>query len=366
MKTEIKDISHGKDRDEWTYDHDCTLKVKRTDDNGNSSETEEYGYMIQGKDCIYLNADKIYPAQRIPLLTEAQDIVGAINEVFCLGSDDWTPPDWWLKVPEPEPYEMYFLVLVLNPSETMGFTLSNPENVNMGGGNITIDWGDGTVYDSAGSYWGIRDLNHSYSAAGQYLVKVTTTDESRFFQEFRYGRFLIAKIGSEIILNRRGLDPSFSPGQQVPFTNKNYLFWAVINCKIGGLPWQNAFSGCTNLRKVNMAVPPKTIGHSSFMDCKCLTKFDFSAAVSLDEMACQNAGFLKIDAPHCTSIGNAAFGGCCDLRSVNAPVCASAGNQAFMRCYDLREAVFADECTFGTNCFENCVSLYPRPDEAAN
>lgn len=149
MKTEIKDISHGKDRDEWTYDHDCTLKVKRTDDNGNSSETEEYGYMIQGKDCIYLNAPKIYPSKDTPLLTDAPDIVGAINELFqdgAGGGDDWSPPE----MPEPEDYEIYLLVDVISVSNADAAKLrinvaSGDGNAYTGYGPIAVDWGDGTT-----------------------------------------------------------------------------------------------------------------------------------------------------------------------------------------------------------------------------
>lgn len=98
MKTEFKDISHGEDDKGKTFDHHCVLEVKTTDDDGNVTETKEQGYMIQGKDCIYLNAPKIYPpqdtdlmnGQYVPLMTDAQDIVGAINELFlsCSGGGD--------------------------------------------------------------------------------------------------------------------------------------------------------------------------------------------------------------------------------------------------------------------------------------
>lgn len=95
MKIEFKDISHGENEKGRTFDHHCVLEVKTEDDGGNAVETKEQGYMIQGKDCIFLNAAKIYPpqdpdllpdGQYTPLLTEHQDIVGAINELFQCGS----------------------------------------------------------------------------------------------------------------------------------------------------------------------------------------------------------------------------------------------------------------------------------------
>ncbi|MDE5558929.1 MAG: hypothetical protein K2J32_14785, partial [Ruminococcus sp.] len=42
----------------------------------------------------------------VPLETEADTVVEAINELVGKlqdgeGGDDWYPPDWWLPVPEP-------------------------------------------------------------------------------------------------------------------------------------------------------------------------------------------------------------------------------------------------------------------------
>lgn len=98
MEIEIKDISHGKKDEGKTFDHHCVLEVKTTDDDGSVTETKEQGYMIQGKDVIFLNAPKIYPpqdtelmdGQYVPLMTDAQDFVGAINELFqlCAGGGD--------------------------------------------------------------------------------------------------------------------------------------------------------------------------------------------------------------------------------------------------------------------------------------
>ena len=99
MKTEFKDISHGEKDKGKTFDHHCVLEVKTTDDDGSITEAKEQGYMIQGKDAIFLNAAKIYPpqdpdllpeGQYIPLMTDAQDFVGAINELFqlCAGGGD--------------------------------------------------------------------------------------------------------------------------------------------------------------------------------------------------------------------------------------------------------------------------------------
>jgi len=39
------------------------------------------GYLIKGKDAIMLDAPELLPSPDTPLLTEAQDLVGAINEL---------------------------------------------------------------------------------------------------------------------------------------------------------------------------------------------------------------------------------------------------------------------------------------------
>lgn len=219
MKTEFKDISHGEDDKGKTFDHHCVLEVKTTDDDGNVTETKEQGYMIQGKDCIYLNAPKIYPpqdtdlmnGQYVPLMTDAQDIVGAINEVFCLGSgDDWQPPE----MPEPEAYEIYLLVEVVDLiSPKLEIRISRPEDAVAGYGPMTVDWGDGTADEwttdsipipDYPDYYKWSTLSHNYAAVGRYLIKISATEHSCFLQKITptgnmpYSKVLCAKLGSEI------------------------------------------------------------------------------------------------------------------------------------------------------------------------
>lgn len=86
MKTEFVDLFHTENDKNISFEHNCVLGIKTTDDDGNITKKKEQGYMIQGRDCIYLNAPKIYPSNDTPLLTDAPDIVGAINELFQCGS----------------------------------------------------------------------------------------------------------------------------------------------------------------------------------------------------------------------------------------------------------------------------------------
>ena len=92
---EIEDKNYSELDKEKSFTEFCELIVKTTDEDGNTTEEEKEGIQIKGKDVIFLNAAKIYPpqdpdllpdGQYTPLLTEAQDIVGAINELFQCGS----------------------------------------------------------------------------------------------------------------------------------------------------------------------------------------------------------------------------------------------------------------------------------------
>ena len=79
MKIEIKDISHGEDKEGKTFAHHCVLAVKTTDDDGSFTETKEQGCVIQGKDVISLNAPEIYFPENAPLNTENREFLYEVD-----------------------------------------------------------------------------------------------------------------------------------------------------------------------------------------------------------------------------------------------------------------------------------------------
>lgn len=278
---------------------------------------------------------------------------GLIASALCSGgkqdssggsdNENWQPPDWWIPVPEPQAYEMYFLIQVYEMWQaSIGFVLSRPEDTNTGNGSIAIDWGDGSGFSSDGGWNTWNNLAHKYNDTGQYLIKITASEGSCFLQTFN-APVLIAKLGAEIVLNNDSITGGGIDYLQRAFYGKQYLHWAVINCK-SGLPRDKAFQECYALKRVDMAVPPAVIGDDTFVQCRSLEKFDFSHVVTIKTNIANQAGFKKINAPLCTSVGDSAF----------------------VNCYNLQEVTFAEDCVFGNNCFSECYSLYPRPDGSVN
>lgn len=360
MKIEVRPKDYSENDKNQSFTECCTVIVKTTDDNGNTSETEENGCIIQGEEMIYLNAPKIYPSKDTPLLTEAPDIVGAINEVFLLGSgdDDWQPPADWLPVPEPEPYEMYFLVEVTNLlAAEIEIDLCDPENNYQGFGPLKVDWGDGTAenYEGypTGQMWGW--LSHKYTEQGQFLIKINTSEQSSCLNNLRKNPItLIMKLGDEICVTSDAVHIENS------FSYQYRLHYVKLSGKNG--LYKSAFTCCYALRKIDIKNPLPAIPLYCFNGCLQLKYLDFSNVEQIDDNALSGTGLIIIDAPNCKSIDYNGVTGCYRLDKVIAPLCISVKEHGFYNDYYLSEAIFADNCTFGSGCFMYCYNLYPHPD----
>lgn len=361
MEIEIKDISHGEADEGKTFDHHCVLAVKTTDDDDNVTETKEQGYMIQGKDCVYLNTPKIYPSQKDQrLMTDAQDIVGAINELFMLEpeGDDWQPPPWWIPVPEPKPYEIFILVWVESTAKSFYLQFVNKETGSSGGGGMSVDWGDGTTTNIPANVWWGGHISHDFTETGQYLVKITATDELNVLYAIAPSAFTgcccqIIKTGSNILFRDDYHDEHGYTN--TPFAMHDRLKYIKIN-NTKGLPIDKTqnyyFEYAYALQKIELKKRQilRNIPEYCF-DYNCSLK-DFSSASSRAPFDCNSV----------TSVGRCAFRSCHELRKIFLPNCTSVGDDAFYECFNLQEAVFAEGCTFGKNCFHRCYSLFPRPD----
>ena len=294
--------------------------------------------------------------------------------------NDWKPPEDWLPVPEPNDYEIYFLIDVIkiygnNRYDYLSFILSRPSDFNTGYGTLTIDWGDGTVdswtgyNEETGDYsnsWH-TPLKHIYTQTGQYIVKVSATAQSCYLQSISTGsgyiRLLIAKCGNEITLNSdelAGNDYSTQNG----FKGHQYIQYVKISGK-GGLPRESGFKGCYSLQKVDITSPPTIIPNDTFYDCYNLKKFDFSEVTEINKYGLECSYFTKLGLPKCTTISEYGLN-LSRVEEINAPICSSIDNYAFRDNYCLKKAVFAEDCVFGTDCFQNCYVLCPHPDGSTN
>lgn len=321
------------------------------------SGAQEEGLYIKGKDSIYLDAPAIYPSRDTPLLTDAQDFAGAINELFRDGGgggdeDDWQPPEWWIPVPEPAEYEILILVWVTDTNNSFELSLQNNETGSSGYANVFCDWGDGTETTYPAEYfWG--SARHNFAETGQYLIKITTSESLNvvYARSLKNCYWQIIKTGNNILFvsdyfNEHGY-------RNTPLSNHNRLKYIKINNE-KGLPVDKSyyyFELDYALQKIELKKPMSgNIPEQSFRDNYALT--DFSR--------------IPFDGNSVNTVGNYAFSNCYGLKKIILPNCTSIGDYAFQNCYNLQEIIVPEDCTFGTNCFQNCYSLYPRPDGSTN
>ncbi len=312
----------------------------------------------------------------------------------------WQPPSDWLEVPEPGEWEANFLIEIRNVP-TFYLSLYDPKTGYTGYGNVTVDWGDGIVETYEGCSpddWPQTTRrsdfhSHTYSEQGQYIVKVLTDKFSSFLHRVKDGNYighgtnlLIAKTGKNICLVNVPDDPSGWRASDGTFGYNFRLRWVKIN---GSSQMQKyGLTNCTSLKRLDLAEPMIEVPERCFSITPIPKNFDFSKIQKIGELGFGQAVLPpKIVLPECTEIGKRAFNVCEEeevsapkcvkiadyafssnryLKTISAPLCTNAGGYSFEVCNSLETAEFADDCVYGTNCFYNCFSLYPRPDGSTN
>ena len=118
-----------------------------------------------------------------------------------------------------------------------------------------------------------------------------------------------------------------------------------------------AFTGCSNLRDVNMPAAT-SIGNGAFNNCDALTSVSLPAATSIGDDAFGGCDRLtSISLPAATSIGDDAFGGCQALTRVNMPAATSIGPYVFYDCGTLTSVNMPAAKYIGFMAFDGCKSL---------
>lgn len=245
--------------------------------------------------------------------------------------NEWQPPEWWIPVPEPEPYDIYILVWATrsgygNTGMNFELILGRELDNGTGYGNISCDFGDGTVTN----YSGMGYPQHTYTEEGQYLVHIIADENSNCWRSSNSNQaaWQIVKTGGNIafVTDYNEQNGYYPYGNVIP--NKNYLKYVQINHPKGLPKKEYLFQGCYALQKIKLKNKISgDIPRYAFAYCAGLS--DFNSILDGDEIH-------------------------------------SVGDYAFQGCYNLQEITTADDCTFGTNCFQNCYSLYPRPDGSVN
>lgn len=355
------------------------ISMNKTMESATSEAITKEGIEIKGKDVIRLNAPEVLLSPDTPLLTEAQDIAGAINELFQYdpegGDEEWQPPDDWIPVPEPGPNEIYLLVETTPKNNWYYASMADPETGREIYEDITIDWGDGTFSSASG--------RHYYQEPGQYLIHIYSDKYTLFLGSTNWNSpavLLIAKLGSDISVY-------FDDTQTKSTFNGQYkLRYIKINNPNITTLTENFANCCYALCRFDMASKIKILKNYAFYFCCNLTNVDFSETETLPGSALVYSGIKQLELLKCTSIGgisnmyslkkiyaplcetilNNACMGDYRLAEIYAPLCTNVGSSAFQQNYSLSKATFSENCVFGKNCFDMCYNLYPHPDESTN
>lgn len=358
---------------------------------------------------INLDAERLNVTGEIttdtPLLTTAQDIAGAINELFTLdpGGGDWEPPDWWLTVPEPASNEAYYLIDTTNGlGARVHASISWVQEGDVYG---SVDWGDGTQEDICQA---TGDNSHEYAEHQQYLIKVTVTNmntgtkaeqteyeyinfSAYSFVTYTYAQVLIVKYGSDFpfyvdFTNRdvNGVDTnmamlhlgqSMSSPSNIPcyyiqypldFTLKKYDYLEQIQnycVNVGNTDCYVTMDSFAYEGKIcKWQLPKHYLGWDRFgmYGISNISSLVLSEDVTLTASTSaffNNTGLKSITLPGVTSLGSFVFQNCYNLESISAPNCVSVGEGAFYGCTNLKTINFADGCVFTDGCFRDTYML---------
>lgn len=302
----------------------------------------------------------------------------------------------WLNLPEPDSDQIIFLVKVVT-DETLGNTIkitvyrNSDETIYPIG--YAFDWGDGNseMFPS-----NTDTASHTYDVRGEYVIKFTNICG---VNNFIGAGGLMIKYGDNMFPAGRRLQGNYNmkyvklPAQAA--INCDYFFMNCKNLKrieydgIISALYKNMFLNCYELDFSNLKFGDITeITEACFGNCYSLTAISFKSCTVVNKNAFSGCVKLKtVDLPNCTTVSDTAFYMCYNLQKINMPNCTAVGDrsfensavttvdmpscttvgrESFLNCWRLTKTVFANQCTFGYQCFANCFNLYPRPDGSTN
>lgn len=222
-------------------------------------------------------------------------------------------------------------------------------------GEVTIDWGDGSLPDDITDQAEKLDVQHNYALAGEYTIKVHCVS----------GAYTFKGDSSYTLLKKNVKNPG------------NYDNMVYSNCvrairlgtgTTGQAPsglfvvYDAAFRDCTSLEYITIPSTIAGIGPSAFANCYSLK----SVTVPLGVTQLPNYTFewcqslIRLSIPKSiTSFGNQVFDECRSLGSITLPsYMTSIGTYIFRNCFSLSSIVLPNGITSIPNyAFESCYSL---------
>ena len=213
-------------------------------------------------------------------------------------------------------------------------------------GTVTVDWGDGSsTEDVTGTSLTTRkSIQHTYSSAGSYTIKLTPASGTTYAMFGTGSYFLLYKSGT---------------------ANENRLYANCVRavrlgsgCSIGDY----AFVYCSMLKYVSIPSSVTSIENNAFDHCYALAFAVIPSGVTSIEggafTSCYSLTSISIPSS-VTSIGNSAFTSCYSLTSIAIPSgVTSIGNSVLSSCYSLTSIAIPSSVTsIGNSAFSNCYSL---------
>ena len=353
---------------------DSTLESATTE-----TKTYKEGQLIKGKDFIRLESPLVLPSKNTPLLTEAQDLVGAINELKKGldegGSDEWQLPESWIDIPEPTTNQVIMMVEIDTASvdsPVLAILLFSQDGAGFYTGTESINWGDGYIDYLRADH---RDTYaHQYSNAGQYIVTVNCSDTINCLTLSTSLSSNSAYINGELVTSSAAVNPTVL--RAIIFGNDTALYneistsyYGIIYLKFKGafIAYRNGsaprFQNFNFLCKLICNIPPDSLTSSAFYNCYNLQDADFAENIlAVPTSAFSNCYSLrKVNLQNATDIGASAFYNCYNVSEANMPSISNIQNNAFAYCTKLQKVTYADGCTIDTSSFNGCLGLYPKP-----
>lgn len=252
-------------------------------------------------------------------------------------------------------------------------------------GSLDIDWGDGSTHDTVTNS-GYVSLNHNYSNAGKYTIKISAQNVTFYFTQgvssgtsyvgfFRSGvnKNYDSKYASTIKAIRLG-NGITTLKHVLKLQNLEYitipstitLIYEIIDCySLKGLVFPKNITSHRNLQSTiklkNVSVRPLS-SNLVVRDCISLKYYTCPSKLTTisnyNFQGCNNLSFSALPT-QVKTIGTQAFQNCYQLTSINLPSTTSQiGTYAFASCVNLSSInIPSTVSSIGQYAFQGCGSL---------
>lgn len=266
-------------------------------------------------------------------------LIGAYQSGGGGNSGEWTYPESWLSLPEPDNMGANFIISTQNPIRT-----SFNASFNFSASDVEINWGDGTI-DTV-TVVPNSNINHTYESCTGHMAG----DFEQFLIQMRFLNFqanspdekpqiITADYNTQLQAIKVGNGVKMAP-IQYPYLCK-YI-------KYGDPELDITKSEVPNIERFEYTGSPITeIPENAFKDFETLT----------DE------NLTGIDFSEITLFGGRTFEDCHSLfkHGLNAPKCARIDFYAFQYCRLIPFVNLPSGCVIDNTAFQYCYSLYDNP-----